>query len=312
MEASGDKRTVSVGVPTFNRVAQLRRAVESVLAQNHSDLELVISDNASTDGTEEFCRELCARDPRVRYIRQPANRGMTANYMEALRHARGEFFMWLSDDDWLDAAYIAECLKVLAAQPAYASVSGSGKYHRGEEVQFENEGDLDQETGAARVLAYLQHVGRNGSFYGVMRRAELSELTLQNTLGGDWLLVAEVAFRGKIKVLKHVFINRSIEGNSENLQRLAKSFGIHRLAALNPFFTIAATIFNDIAWRAPVYHTIGRRARWSLARRAAGIVLARHGCPYVLIRLHEYRIPAAAFTIALVRRMFGRNRLPHV
>lgn len=312
MAESSVEALVSVGVPTYNRVSKLRRAVESVLTQSYPNLELVISDNASTDGTEDFCRELCRRDSRVKYYRQTENRGLTANYMEVLRHAQGEFFIWLSDDDWLDGSYISECLKVLHEQPAYVSVGGRGKYHRGEEIVFENEGDLEHEQGGERVLAYLQNVGRNGTFYGLMRRAQLAGMTLQNTLGGDWLLVAEVAFRGKIKILKHVFINRSIEGSSENLRRLAKSFGLHRLYALNPFFTIAATVFKEIAWRAPTYQSIGRRARLTLARRAAGIILARHGFPYVRIRFYEHRKYAAAYSVALIKRMFRRDQLPHV
>lgn len=308
---SSSNGLVTIGLPTYNRAAPLRRAVESALNQTHTQLELIISDNASTDGTEEYCLELCRRDPRVKYVRQPVNLGMTANYMDVLRRARGAFFMWLGDDDWLDAAYVSECLKVLRVQPGYVSVGGGGKYYRGEDTLIEHSDALEQEQPAARVLAYYQNVGRNSAFYGLMRRAELAEVTLQNTLGGDWLLVAEMAFKGKLKAIKHVFIHRSDEGSSGDLARLAQSFGLHRFYALNPFFTIAATIFNDIAWRSPTYRTIGRYARVTLARKAAGAVIATHGILHARIHFYQHRKRVADDAATLLKRMFRRDKLPH-
>lgn len=60
---------LTIGIPTFNRLGLLRRAVKSALDQDCGDLEILIADNASPDGTEEYCRELAAREPAVRYIR---------------------------------------------------------------------------------------------------------------------------------------------------------------------------------------------------------------------------------------------------
>jgi len=76
---------VSIGIPTYNRAAGLERAVASVLGQTHRELELVISDNASTDNTPELCARLSASDARVRFLRQPFNRGPTANSMPCWR-----------------------------------------------------------------------------------------------------------------------------------------------------------------------------------------------------------------------------------
>ena len=81
---------ISVGIPTFNRAAQLARAAGSVLSQTHANLELVISDNASADETESLCRALCESDPRVRYLRQPLNRGPTANFNALFETMRGD------------------------------------------------------------------------------------------------------------------------------------------------------------------------------------------------------------------------------
>src|SRR5207247_7417863 len=112
------------GIPTFNRFEILKRAVESVLSQDYADLELVISDNASTDGTQAWCDDLARRDGRVRYIRQPLNLGSGANFAEVFRNARGRFYMVLGDDDWLDETYISRCSAVLLAHKDTAVVCG--------------------------------------------------------------------------------------------------------------------------------------------------------------------------------------------
>ncbi len=75
--------------------------ISSVLAQDHERLELVISDNASTDGTEELCRDLASDDSRIVYHRQPRNIGLLNNFVHAMRLAKGTFFRWVGDNDWL-------------------------------------------------------------------------------------------------------------------------------------------------------------------------------------------------------------------
>ena len=108
---------VSVGIPTRNRAALLERAVRSVLAQQGVELEIIVSDNASTDGTAVLCEELAAADPRVRIVRQAADIGAEANFRAVLEAARGPLFMWLADDDWIDPEYVAACAAVLNRQP---------------------------------------------------------------------------------------------------------------------------------------------------------------------------------------------------
>src|SRR5947207_15595620 len=106
-QESQDEPLVSIGLPTFNRVATLRRTVESVLAQDYAHIELIISDDASTDGTQEYGEEVSRHDRRVQYIRQAVNIGLTANYAEVFRRSTGAFYMALADDDWLEPTYVS-------------------------------------------------------------------------------------------------------------------------------------------------------------------------------------------------------------
>jgi glycosyltransferase involved in cell wall biosynthesis len=91
---------VSVVIPTYNRAAILPEAVDSVLAQTHACVEIVIVDDGSRDATAEVVRARYGHDPRVRYFHQP-NGGVSAARNHGLRQVRGEFVAFLdSDDAW--------------------------------------------------------------------------------------------------------------------------------------------------------------------------------------------------------------------
>jgi glycosyltransferase involved in cell wall biosynthesis len=101
MEGTGSSApVVSVIIPTHNRVRLLDRAVRSVLAQTFRDLELIIIDDASSDATQAYVREL--RDPRVRSISHERNRGVSAARNTGIANARGRYIAFQdSDDEWL-------------------------------------------------------------------------------------------------------------------------------------------------------------------------------------------------------------------
>ncbi|HEX4814816.1 MAG TPA: glycosyltransferase [Nonomuraea sp.] len=119
---------VSVGLPTFNGGRHLEKTVRSVLAQDHENLELIISDNASTDDTEEICRDLAATDDRVAYHRQPENVGGVRNFTAALGLAKGEFFRWVGDDDTLAPHCLSRSLEEFARDERVVLVTAQTSY----------------------------------------------------------------------------------------------------------------------------------------------------------------------------------------
>lgn len=270
----------SIGLPTYNRVDQLRHAVGSVLAQDYPNIELVVSDNASTDGTQEWCEELSRRDNRVRYIRQQTNIGLTANYAAVFREARGEFYMAFADDDWLDASYVSQCVQALIAHPDYANVSGTVRMFRGQDYLFDGQPDNAlQERAQDRIVHYLRRVVENGSIYGVMRRDTIAALPpMPNMIGGDWMYIASIALRGKLRTLDSVGVNRAAGGTSATWEAQAQVYGlpsyIAKLRGL-PYLIIIWSFFKYIGWESPAYNSLGRLGRLALASRAARVVFIR-------------------------------------
>jgi glycosyltransferase involved in cell wall biosynthesis len=108
------KPLVSIGMPVHDGAKYIREAIDSLLCQHYVNLELIISDNASTDETVSICREYCARDRRVRLCTQDRNVGAIANFAFVLGQARGEYFMWAACDDVWDAAWIERLVETLA------------------------------------------------------------------------------------------------------------------------------------------------------------------------------------------------------
>ncbi len=117
---------ISIGIPVWNGENYLAETLDAFLAQDFADFEIVIADNASTDRTEAICREYAAREPRIRYHRQPANYGAAPNYNDVYHRATGKYFKWAAHDDLIAPTFLSECLAVLVDDPgSVAAFTGS-------------------------------------------------------------------------------------------------------------------------------------------------------------------------------------------
>ena len=105
--------TVSIGMPVYNSEKMIRRALDSLLAQDFVDFELIVSDNCSTDSTPAICAEYAARDARVRYHRNNRNYGQLRNFDIAASFATGKYFMGAADDDYWAPTFISRLVREL-------------------------------------------------------------------------------------------------------------------------------------------------------------------------------------------------------
>lgn len=112
-----ERPLVSLCVPTANRAEELRAGLPSILGQDYPNLEILISDNASEDGTEAVGREAARLDPRVRYVRQPKNLGLYGNHNFCLEQARGEFLCFCHDHDERNLRLVSEYMALMREHP---------------------------------------------------------------------------------------------------------------------------------------------------------------------------------------------------
>lgn len=100
------KPLITVSLGTYNREKTVGRAIESVLAQTYPNFELVIVDNGSTDRSGEIAEEYAAKDSRVRVVHLFPNQGFAMRYNVGIAAAKGKFFTYLDDDDYLEPDFL--------------------------------------------------------------------------------------------------------------------------------------------------------------------------------------------------------------
>jgi len=199
---------LTVGLPVYNGEQFLSDALDSLLGQTYEDFELLISDNASTDGTADICRLYAGQDSRIRYVRQEHNIGLIPNHIFVMEEARGELFKCAAHDDLYGRDLLASCVEALDEDPDAvlahswsAMIDGCGSvigtFGHGVAMdslrapdRFRNvlfDGCHDYEYGVTRIRA-LRRMVRRGSYHHADRTFN-AELALYGRflLIPDWL-----------------------------------------------------------------------------------------------------------------------------
>lgn len=223
---------VSIGLPVFNGANFIRNAIQSIQAQDYQDLELIIADNASTDGTEQICRELAERDPRIRYHRNERNLGAAGNYNKVFELARGEFFKWAAHDDECHPAMIRRCVETLERAPeAVTMVYPLAELIDEQGRRLEAPLDRIESTDARphrRLMRLLWALNMCDPVFGLYRTASLRRTQLIGPFfGADYVLLAELAMLGEIREVDEVLFRlrahakRSMKAHADRRARAA-------------------------------------------------------------------------------------------
>ena len=117
---NSNKPRVSIGLPVYNGEKYLEQTLDSIIAQTFTDFEIIISDNGSSDRTEEICKTYAAKDERIRYYRNNRNLGVAPNYNRVFELSSSEFFKWADYDDILAPDFLVKCIDGLDKNPGAA------------------------------------------------------------------------------------------------------------------------------------------------------------------------------------------------
>ncbi len=193
---------VSIGLPVYNGEKYLPGALRSILRQDYEDFELVLSDNASTDGTEAICREFAAKDPRVRYSRNETNIGATGNYNRVFELAKGQYFKWASHDDECYPALVRRCLERFAEGPPSVVLVFSRAEIIDEqgEVKYLSPDSIGSTSPSAfrRLCRVLFQSSYAHSLWGLIRSDLLRRTRLMGAIEADHVLLCELSMLGEL------------------------------------------------------------------------------------------------------------------
>lgn len=263
---------LSIGLPVYNGEDYLRIAVESVLAQSFSDFELILADNASTDGTGDLCRSYAARDRRVRHLPSMSNRGSAWNWNRCVAEATAPYFQWLCHDDAVEPANAAALVAaidaagddVVCAYPETLLMDETGATAG----RYDDPLDLESDEPAARLESILTGLSLVNPLFGVIRTEVLDDTRcMQGFARADTVLMIELFLRGRaVKVHEELFRRRRHD---------AASMVAHDTSGLDLFYDTSRTSTAKLpTWRLfSAYARAVKEAPLPAAERARCAVL---------------------------------------
>ena len=214
---------LSIGLPVYNGEEYLAESLEALLGQTYEDFELIVSDNASTDGTAGICRQYERSDPRVRYFRQKRNIGAVGNHNFVFREARGELFKWAAADDLYARDLLARCVSLLDENPravlvhSWTAAFDEGRITQALPYPLATDSPSVPERFRSMLFGSREHdwgLIRADDQYGIIRSAVLRKVAPQNSFyHSDRVLMAEVVLHGPfLQVPEWLYFRRDHAG----------------------------------------------------------------------------------------------------
>ena len=242
----GARQLVSVGVPVYNEEAWLSAALDSLLAQDYDELEIIVCDNASTDSTAEVAREFASRDRRVVLHTSEANAGASDNFNRCFRLSSGEYFTWASGHDLRLPGAISKCVEALEADRDLVLCYPGAVWRRFDgatepvvDDSLETRGLSERE----RLRMTVEQLYNCNAVYGVIRSSALARTRLsRKCLGADHVLLAELSVQGGFHQLDEALFvraeNRPPEPDDRWRERNLDLIGVEGNRARSRPFTV--------------------------------------------------------------------------
>jgi glycosyltransferase involved in cell wall biosynthesis len=266
----------TVGIPTFNRSGRLKHCVASILAQSFGNIEVVISDNGSSDDTWAVCQRFARDDRRFRVFRQEPLVNSTQNFDFVRRQARGDYVLLLGDDDWIDSDYLERCIGALTAKPDHIAVGGRPTYYRDDKALFQGVPlQADREEPSDRLLQALSQLVDAGTFHAVFRRSMSGSIPILNVFGMDYLYICEAAYCGRIETLADTAVHRIDNSHLKPIADSVRGLGLPPEQGRDHYGSILSLLFWYIAAVGTRFADLDFWPRLTLAARAAAIVFKR-------------------------------------
>ncbi len=200
-----DQPKVSIGMPVYNGEKYIEQALDSILSQTYKNMEIIISDNASTDRTAEICACYASDDSRISFVQNESNLGAAPNYNRVFKIASGKYFKWAAHDDFIAPTFIEKCVNVMEANlrvvvcyPQGYVVDKDG----GVISEYDPEPDLTGLKPAERFRQFMFTSYLNVQMSGLMRSDVLRKTGMYGSYpASDEVLSAELSLHGEFHVI---------------------------------------------------------------------------------------------------------------
>jgi len=192
---------VSVGVPVRNGAETLGMALDSIIAQTYTELEIIVSDNASDDDTGRIADEYACRDPRVRVVHQPIALKMLENFEATFRAATGRYLVWLAHDDLLQPEFVERTVAALECEPGAVLAFGTVDIFTDYET-FADRRRVDHRFATSGMPVWRRLVRERNSGWevkGLIRREALDGYRWwEHSVSPDWPLLTHLQVVGDV------------------------------------------------------------------------------------------------------------------
>lgn len=222
MNEVSQKPLVSIGLPVYNEERFLEKALESLLSQDYGNLELIVSDNCSTDRTPKICEAYAARDRRVRYIQNATNVGAVKSFNRIIELVQGKYFMLAGGHDLWHPTALSRCVSILEAEPGVVIAYSGGVFIDMNDQRMDLPTDQFDTRGLSareRYIKVIRTLATCSGMYGVIRTHALRESEpSQNIWGPDFCLLGELALKGEFALIPEPMFFRRLNRPDEEDQ----------------------------------------------------------------------------------------------
>ncbi|MEQ1849575.1 MAG: glycosyltransferase family 2 protein [Candidatus Peribacteraceae bacterium] len=301
-----DQPLVTIGVPVYNEARYIHESMKTLLSQSYSNIEFLIGDNASNDGTSEICEKYASEHPTIRYVRHPENIGQHANFNWLVHHAKGKYFCWGSAHDLLDPDFVEKSVEALENRPEAVlgyprtiNMTKEGEITREKVRPF----DITKMPPAARFREVMWRVDCN-YVYGMWRLEPMQQSKVfQQFPACDRVFLAEMAIKGTfvpVDTFKYYRMSRErVESEVEKRRRI-----MHYLTPGKVWTDAELAHRSFYAPMQRAYYAIIRESRLSLSDR-----LRTYTSIWLSGVMKAHLLPGAGLLSALTKKILPKPLL---
>lgn len=271
------KPLVTIGIPVYNGELTIKKCIESVLSQTYENLEIIISDNGSTDLTSDICTKFLKKDDRIIFVKQEKNMGQIYNFNFPLEKANGKYFVWVVTDTIILPEFIEKNIMILESMDkAVGSISkikiiSTDNRFKTEKEIFKKIGLVYRPHNASdgggvisikgnyrkRIRKYLRHFPWQ-MLLAVYRTEVLRESAIPEFLASwDASLVLNILKHGEIHVVDQFLLESyPMDTSTKNLNQVNdKSYSEYSQNKKNfleqsfPFYPITKWCIDNLGWK---------------------------------------------------------------